>query len=48
MCHTYIFYFIIIGFIDSENMRIATKIMFLSGLQEEDIYHYPITRIVCL
>ena len=32
-CHTYIFYFIIIGFIDPENIRIDTKIVFLSGLQ---------------
>ena len=32
-CHTHIFYFIIIGFLDSENMRIDTKMVFLSGLQ---------------
>ena len=32
-CHTYIFYFIIIGFLDPGNMRIDTKIVFLSGLQ---------------
>ena len=30
---TYIFYFIIIGFLDPENMRIDTKIVLLSGLQ---------------
>ena len=32
-CHTYIFYFIIIGFLDPENIRIYTKIVFLTGLQ---------------
>ena len=32
-CHTYNFYFIIIGFFDPENMRVDTKIVFLSGLQ---------------
>ena len=32
-CHTYIFYFIIIGFLDPENIRIYTKIVLLSGLQ---------------
>ena len=30
-CHTYIFYFIIIGFLDPENIRIDTNIVFLSG-----------------
>ena len=33
MCHTYIFYLIIIGFLDPENIRIYTKIVFLIGLQ---------------
>ena len=32
-CHTYNFYFIIVGFVDPENIRIDTKIVFLSGLQ---------------
>ena len=32
-CHTYIFYFIIIGFLDPENIRVYTKIVFLTGLQ---------------
>ncbi len=32
-CHTYIFYFIIIGFLDPENIRIYTKIVSLTGLQ---------------
>ena len=32
-CHTYIFYFIIVRFLDPENMRIDTKIVFLRGLQ---------------
>ena len=32
-CHTYIFYFIIIGFLDPENIRIYTKMVFLTGLQ---------------
>ena len=36
--HTYIFYFIIIGFIDPENIRIDTKIVFLSGLQVKTDY----------
>ena len=31
-CHTYNFYFNIIGFHDRENMRVDTKIVFLSGL----------------
>ena len=34
-CHTYIFYFIIIGLLDPGNMRVDTKIVFLSGLQAE-------------
>ena len=33
--HTCIFYFIVIGFRDPENIRIATKLVFLSGLQEK-------------
>ena len=32
-CHTYNFYFIMIGFLDHENMRVNTKIVILSGLQ---------------
>ena len=32
MCHTYNFYFIIIGFLEPENMRGDPKIVFLSGL----------------
>ena len=32
-CHTCNFYFIINGFLDPENMRVDTKIVFLSGLQ---------------
>ena len=32
-CHTYNFYFIIIGFLDPETIRIDTKIVFLSGLR---------------
>ena len=32
-CHTYNFYFIIIGFLDHENMRVDTKIVFLIGVQ---------------
>ena len=32
-CHTYNFYLIIIGFLDPENMRVDTNIVFLSGLQ---------------
>ena len=32
-CHTYIFYFILIGFLDPENIRLYTKIVFLTGLQ---------------
>ena len=32
-CHTYKFYFIIIGFPDPENMGVDTKIVFLNGLE---------------
>ena len=32
-CHTYNFYFIIIGFLDPENMGVDTKIVFLNGLE---------------
>ena len=32
-CHTYNFYFIIIGFPDPENMGVDTKIVFLNGLE---------------
>ena len=33
MCHTYTFYFIIIGFPDPENIGVDTKIVFLNGLK---------------
>ena len=32
-CHAYNFYFIIIGFLDPENMGVDTKIVFLNGLE---------------
>ena len=32
-CHTYKFYFIIIGFPDPENMGVDTTIVFLNGLE---------------
>ena len=33
MCHTYNFYFINTGFLEPENMRVDSKIVYLSGLQ---------------